>query len=241
MSFSSYDPGGRYRRRGQNRRNKFLKGMFFLMIICGACYWLGGEMVKASEHAFKQQAFTLKSERENLEKVLTELRAKVQTSSVRFNQLKEKYDNEVPKGDLKLVTDLAKKQLDDGIDSKRLLLAVRTARPPRNCSDPISKRFIVKTKAYRGPVSYVAFARGAVTITGAGNAAVNSSGKLESWFDPGKEVAIKFTSLGGKDVIKKSLLPIHHSMIIGKKEHRFTLAKGNRSFISVTSDSCDYP
>ncbi|MGM0422112.1 MAG: hypothetical protein ACQEQL_03330, partial [Pseudomonadota bacterium] len=70
---------------------------------------------------------------------------------------------------------------------------------------------------------------------------VNNSGNPESWYDPGKPVEVSFTRVGGKEVVKEGLLPIHHSMVIGDKEHRFTIAKGERSFIDVTSDSCDYP
>ena len=46
---------------------------------------------------------------------------------------------------------------------------------------------------------------------------------------------------GGKQTVKESLLPIQQSLVVGNKEYRFTVAAGERSFMSVTSDSCDYP
>ena len=52
---------------------------------------------------------------------------------------------------------------------------------------------------------------------------------------------IIFTEIGGKQTFKQGLLPIQNSMVIGNKEYRFTIAAGERSFMSVTGDSCDYP
>jgi hypothetical protein len=94
---------------------------------------------------------------------------------------------------------------------------------------------------YNGPQGAVSFGNGVVTVAGEGAASVNPTGKAEAWYDPGKPVKITFTEIGGKQTVKEGLLPIQHSLVVGNKEYRFTVAAGERSFISVTSDSCDYP
>lgn len=236
-----YDPSSRYRRRASERKRRMVTFFVFLGIFAFFFYWLGGQIVRSSEVAYKQRAFELKDEKKNLETRLTRLDADLQTLKMQYEKLQTQYDTEVPKNELRTLTDLTRKQLQDGIDKDRLEFVIRSARPPRNCSAPETKRFVVRTPFYRGPDSFVAFVGGSLTITGLGEAAASGTGEPEAWFDPGKPVKITFTRIGGKDVVKEGLLPIHYSMVAGDKEHRFTIAKGKRSFINVTSDSCDYP
>lgn len=241
MSFGMYDSGGRYRRRAKERRNKIYGVLFLLICICGFFYWFGGESVRMSEVAFKQTAMKLEKERTELDGVMTGLRSEVQSTQVRYQQLEEKYKQEVPQGQFKQLTDLVRKQLDSGIKPERLAFVIESARPPKNCSEPSLKRFVVKTPVYNGPHGTVAFGNGVVTVTGEGAAATNASGLPEAWYDSGKPVKIVFIEIGGKQTVKEGLLPIQHSLVVGSKEYRFTVAAGERSFISVTSDSCDYP
>ena len=204
-------------------------------------YWLGGENVKSGEAAYKQQSIRMQAEKEDMEKQMTQLRVEAQSTQIRYKQLEDKYNLEVPTGALKDLSDLVRQQLKDGISAERLSFVIRSARPPRNCSEPVTRRFVVKTSAYSGPDSSVSFANGAITITAEGTPAVSLQGQPEAWFDPGKPVTVKFTQLGGQNVIKTQLLPIHHSMVIAGRENRFTIAVGARSFVAVTGDSCDYP
>jgi hypothetical protein len=242
MSFNmNYYSGGRHRRRAKERRNKIILVVVFLMTLAGVSYWWGGENVRMSEVAYKQKSIQLEEEREGLEKVITDLRTEVQSTQVRYQQLDEKYKQEVPQGEFKNLTDLVRKQLNAGIKPERLAFVIESARPPKNCSEPTQKRFVVKTPVYNGPHGTVSFGNGVVTVTGEGEAATNSNGLPEAWYDPGKPVKIVFIEIGGKRTVKEGLLPIQHSLVVGSKEHRFTVAAGERSFIAVTSDSCDYP
>ncbi len=241
MSFVSYDSGSRYRRKAAERRRRLTFVLITIVIFFAIGYWLGGEVVRSSELAFKQRAIKLQNNNDSLEKKIADLRAKVEETQLRYKQLSEKYKREVPTGELRELTGLVAAQLKDGIKKERLAFVITSARPPRNCTAPKTKRFIVRTPAYRGPISSVAFAKGVVTVTGSGASAVNANGKKEAWFDASKPVKIKFTQVGGKDTIKEQLLPIHYSMIVNNREYRFTIAKGPRSFVTVTADSCDYP
>lgn len=242
MSFNmNYDSGGRYRRRAKERRNKIIWIIVFLASLAGASYWWGGENVRMSEVAYKQKSIQLEEERADIEKVITDLRTEVQSTQVRYQQLEAKYQQEVPQGAFKSLTDLVRKQLNAGIKPERLAFVIESARPPKNCTEPSLKRFVVKTPVYNGPHGTVSFGNGVVTVTGEGEAATNANGLPEAWYDPGKPVKIVFIEIGGKRTVKEGLLPIQHSLVVGSKEYRFTVAAGERSFISVTSDSCDYP
>lgn len=241
MNFMMLDSGGRYRQRAAKARRRTIFLVLVVGTLCGISYWWGAENVLSSEVAYKQQAMKLQEERSGLEETITSLRSEVQSTQVRYQQLEAKYQQEVPTGNYKQLTDLVKKRLDSGIKAERLAFVIESARPPKNCSEPVTKRFVMRTPVYSGPHGNVAFGNGTITITGQGVSAVSPTGNAEAWYDPGKPVSISFIQIGGKETVKNGLLPIQHSMVIGNKEYRFTVAAGERSFISVTSDSCDSP
>lgn len=230
-----------HRRQLAERRRKIIVVLFMVFLLSGFSYWWGGEVVRSSEVAYKQQAIKLEEERAQLEQTITSLKSEVQSTQIRYQQLEEKYMAEVPQGSFRQIVDRVKKQLDAGIKPERLMFVIESARPPKNCSEPQTKRFVVKTPVYSGPLGTVAFGNGAITVTGEGVSAVSAAGGPEAWYDPGKSVKIKFIEIGGKETLKEGLLPIQHAMVLGNKEYRFTIAAGERSFIAVTSDSCDYP
>lgn len=241
MDLMSYDMGRRYRKRSSEKRRRFVLVLLFLSALSGISYWWGGENVRSSEVAYKQQALKLQEERGMLEQTITSLRSDVQSTQVRYQQLETKYQLEVPQGDFKKLADIVKKQLDSGIKPERLAFVIDAARPPKNCTEPAVKRFVVKTPVYSGPHGTVSFGNGVITVTGEGQSAINAAGHQEAWYDPGKPVKIVFIEIGGHQKVKEGLLPIQHSIVVGNKEYRFTIAAGERSFIAVTGDSCDYP
>lgn len=241
MNFMMYESGGSSKRRAAERRRKIIFRLVLIALLCGFFFWWGGENVRSIEVAYKDEAKQLRSERRGLETQITNLQSEVQSTAVRYQQLEAKYQQEVPQGTFKELTDLVKKRLDGGISPERLSFIINQASPPKNCAPAAAKRFVVKTPVYSGPHGTVAFGNGAITVTGEGRSAIGSSGSPEAWYDPGKPVRIKFIELGGKETVKEGLLPIQHAMVVGNKEYRFTVAAGERSFISVTSDNCDYP
>jgi hypothetical protein len=241
MNLVTQDPGGRYRRRAEEGRRRFILFLLVVGILSSIAYWRGAENVRSDGSAHQQQSIKLQEEREGLEQTITSLRSELQSTQVRYQQLEEQYKQDVPAGPLKQLTGLVKKQLDSGINAERLSSAINSARPPKNCNPPAVKRFVIKTPVYSGPHGTVSFANGTITVTGQGEPAVGSTGSPEAWYDPGKPVSISFIQTGGKETVKKGLLPIQHSIVIANKEYRFTVAAGERSFISVTSDTCDYP
>src|SRR3990170_7844198 len=142
MNSITQDPGGRYQRRAEEGRRRIIWFLIAIGVLCSLAYWWGTESVRSSEAAYKQQAIKLQEERTGLEQTITSLRSEIQSTQVRYQQLVSKYQQEVPTGAFKQLTDMVKKQLNSGIAGERLTLAINSARPPKNCSEPAIKRFV---------------------------------------------------------------------------------------------------
>ena len=85
------------------------------------------------------------------------------------------------------------------------------------------------------------FAEGAVTITASGEAARNAQGQPVAWFDPAKPVTAVFSHLGGESSETNGVLPLHHAIVVGDTEYRFSLVSGARAFVQVTGEACPFP
>ena len=154
-----------------------------------------------------------------------------------------RYEREVPSGFVREMMVLVQKKLEAGADEERLAFLVAAADKPRSCDDqPETKRFIATTELQSGGANdAVSFGDRSITVTAVGAAARNANGSLEAWFDPQKTVTVTFTQLGGKTVQAEGALPLHHSVVSGDDEYRFTVLPGARGFLTVTADRCDYP
>ncbi len=241
MSFILRSHHDRYK---QRNREGFFRGVSLVAILAAASmlgYYAGTKKNEQDKRQIEIHNVDLQQQTESAEQTRTSLQAKYQTLVIQYQQLAEKYKRELPQGDLPLVTTLAKEQLDKGMAPNRLVQIIRSAQPPQNCSEAVSKRFILSTPVYKGPQSAITFADGAITVTGNGEPSANNRRNKEAWFDPGKPVSMVFHVIGGKKDEKTGLLPLHHTIIVQNREYRFTVSEGPRSFVVVTSDSCDYP
>ncbi len=237
-----YNPRNRYRDRAIQRFNKAI----FIFAAMAGCFslgfFIGGQNAVVQNGTLKLELSDRDARLKTLQDELTTVRAEAQTSTSRLEQLKTQYEKDIPQeGPMREIIDMVKKQLDDGMAPDRLTFVLRSARPPRNCSDPSSKRFIIKTPAYKGAESVVTVGEGAVIVSGIGASARSRDGQMESWFDPTQSVNVTFKTSSGDIEKKTGVLPIRHSIISNGKEYRFTLAEGEKSFVKVTFDSCDYP
>jgi len=149
----------------------------------------------------------------------------------------------VPTGDAKQLLALIRKQLDAGIDPKRMSFLITAASPSRNCDkQPLSKRFLAKTPLSSGAAESASFGDGAVTMTAEGESATDAAGNRQAWFDPAKPVTIRFLLLGGGHSLATGVLPIEHSVVRGDAEYRFVIAAGERrGFIAATAERCKFP
>ena len=222
--------------------NAILMTVAVVAAFAGIGFWLGRQHAVFQIESLKKDAESAQEDAKRLQDELIKVRAEGQTASSRLDQLQNQYNQELPnEGPTRALVELVKKQLDEGMSPERLSFVIRSARPPRNCSDPSTKRFMVKTPAYSGPDSAAVIGEGAVNVSGVGASSRNKDGQLEAWFDPTQPVAVSFKTSTGETEKKNGTLPLQHSLIAAGREYRFTLSEGEKSFIKVTFDSCDYP
>lgn len=178
---------------------------------------------------------SLTSENEALEHELAAAKQEAQEWQTR-------YEREVPTGEIKRLTDMVGQKVRDGVALDRLAFLIEASDDIAACDNqPATKRFIVPTPLYDGPNSWVGFADSSITVTARGESAVNDNGQPEGWFDPAKPVTLMFTRLGGGTSEVTGELPLHHSMLVGDSEYRFTVVAGDRGFLNVTADRCKAP
>ena len=87
----------------------------------------------------------------------------------------------------------------------------------------------------------MSFAENTITVTAEGRSATDEAGNPEAWFDPVHPITLSFTDIGGERADIKGTLPLHHAMVRGDTEYRFTVVTGDRAFVEVTAEGCAYP
>ncbi|GJL84920.1 MAG: hypothetical protein DHS20C02_06950 [Micavibrio sp.] len=241
MSLSHYNPSDRYRQRSLHRILGVLRFLLIVILSGGLGFWIGNLYAGQGVMTLKAERDVLAQQRDSLQENVTRIRAEAQTANARLEQVQETYEETIPEGPMRDLITLVKKQLDEGMDPQRLSVAIQSARPPRNCSEIETKRFVVSTPAYEGPDSEISVAENMISISGKGSSAHNDKGQPEAWYDSSQIVRLVFTVVGGKQKKVNGVMPLHHSVISGDREYRFTISEGARSFAKVTFDSCDYP
>jgi len=242
MTFGQYNPRRRYLERDRKRNARLLTAIAALALVGVSFFWLGRQHSIFQINSLKKETEELRLQTTSLQDELTKLRAETQTATSRFDQLQQQYEKDLPnEGPVRELVELVRRQISDGMSPERMAFIIRSARPPRNCSDPASKRFMVKTPAYTGPDSAASFGEGAVIISAIGASSRNQKGEPQAWFDASQQVTVTFKTADGQAEKKTVLLPLQHSMIAGGREYRFTLSEGEKSFVKVSYDSCDYP
>jgi len=231
----------RYKERSIRRFNKAL----LFVVIIGAILTLG--FVLGREHAaikLKTLEIEVTDKDARIKKLqddMTATRAEAQTATSRFEQLKAQYEKELPpSGPIHDIVDMVRKQIDSGMPPERLAFILRSARAPSNCSDPATKRFIIKTPAYKGAESNISVGEGAVIVSGTGVSSRSKVGQLESWYDPTQLITVTFKKADGETEKKTGTLPFQYSLIAMGREYRFNFSEGEKSFVKVTFDSCEY-
>jgi len=242
MTLGLRDERARRRRRFRFAVLKWLAG---LGIIAGAAIYAYDRAKVLAE----QDLLTLKDEKLALQQDLADLQrsfdALQRSSTQKSEQIADwqrRYEKDVPSGDLAALVDQVKQRLADGVSPERLKFVISAAHVQSNCDNaPVTKRFLVKTPLYSGANDSVSFVDNAITVTASGESATNEAGAPEAWFDPAQPVTLTFTGLGGDASEATGMLPLHHSLVRGSNEYRFTAVAGAQGFVNVTGDRCDYP
>jgi hypothetical protein len=98
-----------------------------------------------------------------------------------------------------------------------------------------------KAEYHTEPVGSATFADGRIAVSGAGEYATDENGYPVAWFDPAKEVALSFATIGGQQETVSGLLPVYHNVLVGGDQYRFAVTEGPSDFAIVTVERCDYP
>ena len=231
-------------RRAQRRR--FVRWLMVFVGVVAAGYYAyetGTTLARRQVTELSQKVTTLEDNVTRLERRNTELAAALEVERERGQELRARYERDVPKGQTKAFLDQIQARQAEGLSAERLAFLIQSARKERECDgEPQTKRFLVSTPiAAAGGNDSVTFANNAITVTANGQPARDSSGNPEGWFDPALDVTLQFAVLGGATSEAKGMLPLHHGVVMGDSEHRFSVIPGNRGFLRVTADRCAYP
>jgi len=233
----------------RQRRARFLKWLFLLGCVTagGVALYRAGAMVSQGQiRQLQSETSRLSSAVTEVEKRNLDLMASTEQAKLSAQEWQRRYEQDVPKGPTQRLYGLIVRQLEAGADEYRLAFLIDAASEDRSCANtPTTKRFLVTTPIPGGTdpsARSVSFADNAITVVGEGEPAVNAAGQSEAWFDPAKPVTLLFSRLGGETSRVTAKLPLHHSIVLGNQEYRFTAtASDSRGFINVTADRCAFP
>ena len=234
----------------QRRRRRFWWGVIkwvlavVLIVAAGAySYLIGAQLAERDVEKANERIAELEGEVSGLQQQRATLAAEVAKARESVTGWQARYEREVPTGFVREMMMLVEEKLAAGADRERLAFLVAAADKPQVCDEqPETKRFIVTTELQVGGANdAISFAERSITVTATGVAARDANGNLEAWYDPEKTLTLTCTHLGGQTVQAEGTLPLHHSLVAGDSEYRFTALPGARGFLTVTADRCDYP
>lgn len=232
-------------RRRRAIRWKIAKAVLVLcgLLAAGMFAYEGGSLLARQEvFSLEKQVKELNGQLASLEEQNTQLVSVAESAKQSESEWQQRYNSEVPQGRSRELYELLHDRLAAGIEADRLAFVIGEVKNASACDGPTqTKRFLVKTPLYAGANDSVSFDRETVTVTAKGATATSVEGNREAWFDPAGDVTVSFTEIGGRTSRKTGRLPLHHAMVIGQSEYRFTVLVGARGFVNVTGTRCKYP
>ena len=243
MTLGLHDTRLRHRRRVRWVIAKWVIGLSGLVGAGIFAYETGSTLAERRVVVRDEKIFELTEQNEDLRRQATELKASLILEKKRLSDAQNRYQSDVPTGQVAALLGRVREKLEAGVDPDRLDFVIKAAQNPRQCDEqPATKRFLVQTPLYKGANNSVSFADNTITITATGELAKDSSGRIEAWFDPALPLTLRLTRIGGKTVEATGKLPLHASLIVGDAEYRYSAVAGaQRGFVQVTGDHCRYP
>lgn len=241
MSYGFSDQKATRRRRWRNIRWAFSTGIFVALAVTS--YWSGEKIARLEVSGLEQKVDELSKGVAELREKNAALEERAAAADRNETEWREKYAADVPTGKSKDLLALIETQIEKGADPERVAFLVDTAADERVC-DPatLTKRFLVRTPLFAGANDAVTFAQNAITVTGQGESAVSAGGIPEQWYDPAKPVTLQFAEPGGGGSKASGPLPLHHSVVRGTSEYRFSIVdSGKQGFINITAERCAFP
>ncbi len=235
-------------RRSQRRRQirlRLLKWSAALaaIVIAGVyAYETGSRLAEREVARLQEQIADLSARIQQLEQDNLQLAEAARSAKGTVEVWQQRYRQDIPTGELKALYDTIREKLAGGVDTARLAFILKQASRKGDCNEAVeSKRFYVKTPLYNGGNDTVGFANSAIVVTAQGSASVDGSGKQIVRYDPAQPVVVRFALLGGETSEASGLLPLHHAMVIGDEEYRFSVVAGEPGMVNVTAGRCPFP
>lgn len=231
-----------FSRRRRESRKRFWVTLFKVFVVLAFigsigfyAYIFGMNLASREINGLKEQIADLTSINAQSSEEIISLKGSLAATDQRAEQYRAQYEQVAPE-EMRAIIAQAQARIADGLPPERLSFVIAQAEMPRNCTDADTRRFIARTPNYDGPNTTVRFNE-AVTVSGKGQAANNGR---EQWFDASQPVTVYFEVLGGQTTEVSGPLPLQYALIFKDKEYRFTASAGQRGFIEVTADWCDY-
>ena len=222
-----------------------MKAIFVLTLLLTAglfAYETGQIAARMPMTKLEKQVAELNQTLASLQQENAQLAASAEAARQSEAQWQTRYQAEVPTGQSKKLFEILRERMAAGVETKRLAFVIESTGNIRKCDKkPVTKRFLVKTPLYRGANDSVTFGGEAITVTAKGDNAATTDGRAEAWFDPAKPVTVHFAEIGGRTTERTGALPLHHSVVVGDKEYRFTILPGPQGFVKVSGERCNFP
>jgi len=240
-----YTSFGDSRRR---RRRQASWGVVRFFLGAGAVAMVGGYGYQVGVSAHQARTGQLESELElaqqsrlGLENRLARMAQRSDQAEVALEELRLRYADQVPRGELAGLVGQMQAQLKAGVASERLAFLIAVAGRQDSCDGrPVTKRFMPRTPLAQGAISFIRF-DDRITVTGTGRPARNPNGLTEAWYDPAEPVVLTFQTLDGAVERAEGVVPFNHAMMVDGREYRFGIVAGEQRFVEVTAQACTPP
>ncbi len=234
----------RWRRR-RSVRWKVVKAILVLMLLLTAglfAYETGQIAARMPMTKLEKQVAELNQSVAALQQKNAKLAADAAAARQSETQWQNRYQEEVPTGQSKELFEILRERMAAGVETKRLAFVIESTGNIRTCDKKrVTKRCLGQTPLYRGANDSVTFGGESITVTAKGENAANAEGRAEAWFDAAKPITVHFAEIGGKMTERTGKLPLHHSVVIGSSEFRFTILPGPQGFVKVSGERCKFP
>jgi hypothetical protein len=241
----SYATLGTHRRRSRSRGYwtmfRFLLGLGTVAAVGGYGYQVGVSASQAWTDKLEADLQRFEEANVGLRDDLARAALSAGTARLALENLQQRYDAEVPDGELAELLGQVAGQLRAGIDPARLAFLIDAAGQEAGCVEaPVTKRFRPHTPITTDPVSAVRFGE-RIIVTGIADSALDVNGQPEAWYDPGGPVELVFRTLDGREERIEGPLPLAHRMLVDGLEYRFSAIAGPTSFVELTGQACPFP
>ena len=242
MSLGLRERKSRRRRQTRLRLLKWGAALAAVVIAGVYAYETGNRLAEREVTRLEEEIALLNVRVQQLEQENLQLAEAARSARGKVEVWQQRYRQEIPTGELKALYELTREKLAGGVDSSRLAFILQQASQRDECAEAVeTKRFYVKTPFYNGGNDAVGFADSAIVVTAEGAASVDGSGNQQVRYDPAQPVMVRFARLGGESSETSGLLPLHHAVVVGDQEFRFSIVAGEPGMVKVTAGRCPFP